>query len=289
MLDRMQIPFTKMHGLGNDFVVIDATAQSYAFGTEELRAIADRRFGIGCDQVLLVEPPRSADTLFHYRIFNADGGEVEQCGNGARCFARYVVDKGLTVRREIPVGTVAGDIVLYLEDDGDVRVNMGEPLFTPAAIPFDADQVAASYPLQLDQETVEIGAVSMGNPHAVLHVEDVSTAPVDRLGPLIESHARFPRRVNVGFMAVQDRNSIDLRVYERGVGETLACGTGACAAVVVGHIQGLLDDRVRVRLPGGTLVVSWRGKGEPVWMTGPAVTVFDGVFERERLGTQRPA
>lgn len=284
----MQIPFTKMHGLGNDFVVFDATGQTYDFDAGELQAIADRRFGIGCDQILLVEPARSPSTLFHYRIFNADGGEVEQCGNGARCFARYVFDKGLTARREIPVGTAAGDIVLYLEDDGDVRVNMGEPLLAPAAIPFDADREATTYPLQLDQETVEIGAVSMGNPHAVLQFADVAAAPVERLGPSIERHPRFPRRVNVGFMAVKDRNTIDLRVYERGAGETLACGTGACAAVVVGRVQGLLDERVRVRLPGGTLVVSWPGKGEPVWKTGPAIAVFDGEFDRERLTTQRP-
>jgi diaminopimelate epimerase len=285
----MQIPFTKMHGLGNDFVVIDATAQPLDLSAAELRAIADRRFGIGCDQVLFVEPPRSPNTQFHYRIFNADGGEVEQCGNGARCFARYVVDKGLTQRREIAVGTAAGDIALHLEDNGDIRVDMGEPRLAPAAIPFDADAEATSYPLQLDSETVEIGAASMGNPHAVLQVAEVSDAPVERLGPLIEGHPRFPRRVNVGFMAVRDRHTVDLRVYERGSGETLACGTGACAAVVVGRVQGLLDERVRVRLPGGTLVVSWRGKGEPVWMTGPAVAVFDGVFEREQITRWRPA
>jgi diaminopimelate epimerase len=285
----MQIPFTKMHGLGNDFVVIDATREPLTLDAAELRAIADRRFGIGCDQILFVEPPRNPTNLFHYRIFNADGGEVEQCGNGARCFARFVHDKGLTERREIPVGTAAGDIVLYLEDNGEVRVNMGVPVLSPRSIPFDADHEVVTYPLQLDGETVEIAAVSMGNPHAVLLVDDVAEAPVERLGPLIERHPRFPRRVNVGFMAIRGRDAIDLRVFERGAGETLACGTGACAAVVAGRLQGLLDEQVRVRLSGGALMVSWHGKGEPVWMTGPAVAVFDGVFERERITANRPA
>lgn len=279
----MRLEFTKMHGLGNDFVVFDAVAQRVVLDETQLRAIADRRFGIGCDQVLLVEAPRHPDTEFYYRIFNADGSEVEQCGNGARCFARFVHDRGLTRSREIPVGTAAGNIRLFLEPDGMVRVNMGEPHLAPAEVPFEAARQSVSYPLEVDGQTLEIGAVSMGNPHAVLLVEDVASAPVGRLGPLIEGHARFPRRANVGFMAVHDRGSIGLRVYERGAGETLACGTGACAAVVHGQLRGLLDPRVEVRLPGGSLVVSWQGLGQPVWMTGPAVAVFDGSFELDEL------
>jgi diaminopimelate epimerase len=275
----MKLRFTKMHGLGNDFVVIDATERQVALTGDQIRLIADRRFGIGCDQVLLIEPPRSARTEFHYRVFNADGGEVEQCGNGARCFARYVHDRGLTDSSAIEVGTSAGDIVLYIEDNGDVRVDMGAPRLAPAEIPFVADAESASYALDVDGETLEIGAVSMGNPHAVLIVDDIARAPVASLGPRVEHHARFPRRVNLGFMKIRDRGNIDLRVHERGAGETLACGTGACAAVVYGRTLGLLDERVRVVLPGGTLVVSWRGRGEPVWMTGPAVAVFDGVID----------
>ncbi len=279
----MGIRFTKMHGLGNDFVVFDAIEQVLDLTAAQLRAIADRRFGIGCDQILLVERPRSPATEFHYRIFNADGGEVEQCGNGARCFARFVHDKGLTGKREITVGTAAGDIVLYLEDEITVRVNMGTPTLQPADIPFDADARASSYPLQVAGRMVDIGAVSMGNPHAVLLVDDVADAPVDRFGPLIEHHSRFPQRCNVGFMAIRARDTIDLRVFERGAGETLACGTGACAAVVYGRIRGLLDERVAVHLPGGRLVISWSGEGEPVWMTGPTATVFEGEFDLDSL------
>jgi diaminopimelate epimerase len=281
----MMISFTKMHGLGNDFVVIDAINQQVDLDPQLSQRIADRRFGIGCDQILLVEPPRTAATAFYYRIFNADGGEVEQCGNGARCFARFVIEKGLTAEREIPVGTAAGDIRLYLEADGQVRVNMGVPRLDPADIPFEAAANAVDYALDVDGRAVTIGAVSMGNPHAVMLVDDVATAALATWGPLIEGHPRFPRRSNVGFMAVRGRDAIDLRVYERGVGETLACGTGACAAVVYGRLRGLLDPRVEVALPGGRLMISWRGNGEPVWMTGPAAIVFEGQFDTDSLKT----
>jgi diaminopimelate epimerase len=275
----MTLRFTKMHGLGNDFIVIDAIGQTVALAVDQIRAMADRRFGIGCDQLLLIEPPRSPGTEFYYRIFNADGGEVEQCGNGARCFARYVHDRGLTTNRDITVGTAAGPINLYLDADDTVRVNMGAPRLTPSDIPFDADPQALSYALLVDDQALQVGAVSMGNPHAVLQVDDVAVAPVETLGPRIESHPRFPQRTNVGFMAVRDRSAIDLRVYERGSGETLACGTGACAAVVHGRRLGLLDERVAVSLPGGTLVISWLDDANPVWMRGPASFVFDGVVD----------
>ncbi len=275
----MKLAFSKMQGLGNDFVVVDAMNQRFAPDARQCRFIADRRFGVGCDQLLLVEAPREAGSDFFYRIFNADGSEVEQCGNGARCFARFVLDKGLTDKREIDVGTRAGPIRLFVEDDGQVRVNMGLPRFVPAQIPFRADAQADSYILEVAGEALQVGVVSMGNPHAVLRVDSVEDAPVPRLGPLIENHPRFPNRVNAGFMQVAGRDEIRLRVFERGAGETLACGTGACAAVVVGQRQGLLDERVRVRLPGGELVIQWGGAGQPVWMTGPAVRVFDGEIE----------
>ncbi len=275
----MKLAFSKMHGLGNDFVVVDAINQRFDPDPEQCRFIADRHFGIGCDQLLLVERPREAGSDFHYRIFNADGSEVEQCGNGARCFARFVRERGLTDKKVIDVGTRAGLIRLFVEDDGQVRVNMGQPRFDPARIPFEAGAEADSYRLELDGQSLEIGAVSMGNPHAVLQVASVDDAPVGRLGPLVENHPRFPNRVNAGFMQVLGRDSIRLRVYERGAGETLACGTGACAAVAVGRRQGRLDERVRVRLPGGELVIHWSGAGQPVWMTGPAARVFDGEIE----------
>ena len=274
----MTLRFTKMQGLGNDFIVIDAIHQPVVLDPERIRRLADRRFGIGCDQLLLVEPPRLPGTVFHYRIFNADGSEVEQCGNGARCFARFVRDQGLTDQDEIAVGTAAGPIRLYLEQ-GQVRVNMGVPVLTPVEIPFVADDQASSYPLEVGGRTLTIGAVSMGNPHAVLLVDDVETAPVAELGPAIESHPRFPRRVNAGFMQVLSPDHVRLRVYERGAGETLACGTGACAAVVSGNLRGLLGPRVRVGLPGGELVIEWSGAGEVVWMTGPAERVFEGVID----------
>jgi len=275
----MRIRFTKMQGLGNDFVVLDALRQRVSLDADKCRLLADRRFGVGCDQVLLVERAQSPDTDFFYRIFNADGSEAEQCGNGARCFARFVRDKGLTNKDEISVGTKAGDLRLYLEADGQVRVSMGVPSFEPARIPFLAEAPADTYPLEVGGETISIGAVSMGNPHAVLRVEDVEQSPVNVLGPLIERHPRFPKRVNAGFMQVLGPDHIRLRVFERGVGETLACGTGACAAVAVGRRLGLLAERVRVSLPGGDLVIEWSREPRPLWMTGPAVSVYEGEID----------
>jgi len=272
----MELTFTKMHGLGNDFVVIDATSQPIDLTMEQIRFLSDRRLGVGCDQVLLVEPARQPEVDFTYRIFNADGGEVEQCGNGARCFARYVRDQGLTRKDHITVATSAGVITLHVEADEQVTVDMGAPKFDPADIPFAADARAEVYPLEVEATQVEVSVVSMGNPHAVMRVEQVDKAPVASLGPRIESHARFPRRVNVGFMQVVDRQHIRLRVYERGSGETLACGSGACAAVAVGRQRGWLDDKVTVSLPGGNLKIHWPGEGQPVLMTGPAVSVFEG-------------
>ena len=277
----MRIPFTKMHGLGNDFVVLDATTRPLQLEPAQLRMLADRHFGVGCDQVLVVEKPRSADTDFYYRIFNADGGEVEQCGNGARCFVRYVHDRGLTHKTRIRVGTLGGVIEPQLEADGQVTVNMGAPLFEPLQIPFDAPKRALTYNLELSDKHIQINVLSMGNPHAVQVVADVEQAPVEREGPLIESHLRFPQRVNAGYMQIVSRDHIKLRVYERGAGETLACGTGACAAVVAGVQRGLLDCQVRVCVTtrGGDLSISWAGEGTPVLMTGPAVTVFVGEAE----------
>lgn len=275
----MPLEFTKMHGLGNDFVVIDATRQPFALNVEQLRQLADRHFGVGCDQILVVEPAVGADADFRYRIFNADGGEVQQCGNGARCFARFVFERGLTNKREIRVETRGGLITPRLEDNGLVTVDMGVPRFTPAEIPFEAAATATLYPLQVGDQTVEISAVSIGNPHAVQVVTDLDTAPVAEQGPLIENHVRFPERVNAGFMQVLDRGHIRLRVYERGSGETLACGTGACAAGVSGIQRGLLDSPVRVSTRGGDLSIAWAGTGQPVLMTGPAVTVFSGRLE----------
>jgi len=275
----MKLKFTKMQGLGNDFVVINALDQPFTPAREPIRFLADRHFGIGCDQVLLVKPASAPGLDFDYRIYNADGGEVEQCGNGARCFARFVRDQGLTDKTEIAVGTLAGPIRLFVESDGQVRVNMGEPQLEPGRIPFLAPTRALSYDLEVAGSLVSIGAVSMGNPHAVLRVPDVDRAEVARLGPAIETHPRFPARVNVGFMQVLGADRLRLRVHERGAGETLACGTGACAAVVVGQLQGLLSPRVGVDLPGGRLVIEWRGEGWPVWMTGPAEGVFEGSIE----------
>ncbi|HID44358.1 MAG TPA: diaminopimelate epimerase [Chromatiaceae bacterium] len=275
----MLFHFTKMQGLGNDFVVFDAINQQVALTPLQLRFLANRRFGIGCDQILLVEPPQSKITDFHYRIFNADGSEVEQCGNGARCFARFVHNKGLSDAEIIRVGTAGGDIQLYLEEDEQVRVDMGPPVLQPALIPFVADKELPVYDITANGQTLQIGAVSMGNPHAVLLVDDVEQAPVETLGPALENHERFPQRVNVGFMAVRSPYEIDLRVFERGAGETLACGTGACAAVVSGQLRGLLAERVLVHLPGGDLVISWAGGQSPVWMIGPAVSVFEGTIE----------
>jgi diaminopimelate epimerase len=275
----MRLKFTKMHGLGNDFVVLDATRAPLALDRDQLRFLADRHFGIGCDQILHVEPPRSPDTDFYYRIFNADGGEVEQCGNGARCFVRFVREQGLTEKTEIRVGTQSGVIVPKLEADGRVTVDMGVPQFEPARIPFLAERRALTYQLEVGGAAIEISALSMGNPHAVQLVKDVDAAPVRTQGPAIEAHARFPQRVNAGYMQIIDRGRIKLRVYERGAGETLACGTGACAAVVAGIQRDLLDPRVVVTTRGGDLGISWQGEGKPVLMTGPAVTVFSGEVE----------
>lgn len=272
----MRIRFTKMHGLGNDFVVIDATREPVELTPERVRRIADRHFGVGCDQLLVVEPPSQAGVDFRYRIFNADGGEVEQCGNGARCFVRFVHDKGLTAKREIRVETRAGIIAPRLEDDGQVTVDMGVPVLEPARIPFLSDSDAVVQPLDVDGLMVPITAVSMGNPHAVQVVADVDAAPVAIQGPLIERHPRFPARVNAGFMQVVSPSRIRLRVFERGAGETLACGTGACAAVVAGILRGLLRSPVRVQTRGGELEIAWAGGDAPVMMTGPAVTVFEG-------------
>jgi diaminopimelate epimerase len=275
----MKLQFTKMQGLGNDFVVIDGIAQPLALSPDQIRGIADRHFGVGCDQILVVESPTLPGVDFRYRIFNADGGEVEQCGNGARCFARFVRDRGLTVKDEIVVETAGGVIRLVVGSDGQVTVNMGRPRLEPADIPFIAAARAARYALSVDNLDLEIGAVSIGNPHAVLTVNAVDSAPVERLGPLLERHQRFPRRANVGFMEVVGRAHLRLRVFERGVGETLACGTGACAAVVVARLQGLVDATVRVDLPGGSLRIHWDGEDEPVYMTGPAAQVFEGWIE----------
>ena len=260
----MKLAFTKMQGAGNDFVVLDGVSQRLALTPEQLRRLADRHFGVGCDQILLVEPPRAAGTDFRYRIFNADGGEVEQCGNGARCFVRFVRERGLTDKSEIRVDTAAGIITPRMEADGEVTVNMGAPVFEPRRIPFVSGSDALVQPLLVGDTTVEISAVSMGNPHAVQVVADVDAAPVNAQGPLIEHHACFPARVNAGYMQVQDRGRIRLRVYERGTGETLACGTGACAAVVVGIRRGLLDASVRVSTRGGDLTIRGEGVDNPV-------------------------
>lgn len=275
----MRIKFSKMQGLGNDFVVIDGVRQSIGLNAAQLRYLGDRHFGVGCDQILLVEESGRPDVDFRYRIFNADGGEVEQCGNGARCFVRFVHEQGLTDKREIRVETMKGVIMLRLENDANVTVDMGVPEFSPEKIPFVSDSSALVQTIDLAGAEVSITAVSMGNPHAVQVVDDVNQAPVAIQGPLIENHPRFPRRVNAGFMQITGRNSIRLRVFERGAGETLACGTGACAAVAAGIARGLLDSPVRVTTRGGDLTIAWGGLGLPVLMTGPAMTVFHGEIE----------
>lgn len=275
----MEFRFTKMQGLGNDFVMVDAVRQAVQMTPGLARRLADRRFGVGCDQVLVVEPADGPDVDFVYRIFNADGGEVEQCGNGARCFARFVVDCGLTTKREITVRTRGGVIRPQLGEDGRVTVDMGAPRLLPAEVPFVSDSDALVQALEVGGTTRYITAVSMGNPHAVQVVADVDTAPVSVEGPLIESHPRFPQRVNAGFLQIIDRHNARLRVYERGAGETLACGTGACAAAVAAIQRGLLESPVRVETQGGGLDIAWAGEGRPVWMTGPAETVFAGVIE----------
>ncbi|MCU7850557.1 MAG: diaminopimelate epimerase [Candidatus Thiodiazotropha sp. (ex Lucinoma kastoroae)] len=275
----MKLVFTKMHGLGNDFVVIDAIRQHVKLSTRSCQSIADRRFGVGCDQILLIEPPRTNNSDFYYRIFNADGSEVEACGNGARCFARFVREKGLNDKDIISVETMAGKITLRHLPEDNIEVDMGIPDFKPSHIPFIAPHQLPTYTLDIGDVTYNICTLSMGNPHAVLIVPDIKQAPVSRLGPMIEQNPAFPQRANVGFMQIAQRSEVRLRVYERGAGETLACGTGACAAVVAGRLLGLLDERVLVHLPGGDLVVKWHSEGQPVLMQGPAETVYEGTIE----------
>lgn len=272
----MHFHFSKMHGLGNDFMVVDCITQNAYFSPDLIRRLANRHTGVGFDQLLVVEAPYDPETDFHYRIFNADGSEVEQCGNGARCFARFVRMKGLTNKYSISVSTKKGKMILNVGDGDDVTVNMGVPEFEPSKIPFRAKQMEKTYIMRVEDKTLFCGAVSMGNPHVVTVVDDVDAADVDTLGPLLESHERFPERVNAGFMQVISRNEVKLRVYERGAGETQACGSGACGAVAVGIVQELLDQRVKVHLPGGSLVIQWKGQGTPLYMTGPAVHVYDG-------------
>ena len=274
----MKYKFTKMHGLGNDFVLIDSVNQSVNLSLEQLRNIANRRLGIGCDQILLIERTES-DADFRYRIFNSDGGEVEQCGNGARCLVSYVYDKGMIQKKEISVETLGGIIFSKLEINGEVTVNMGTPKFEPEKIPFIADKRMLTYLLEVNEKQIEFSILSMGNPHAVQIVEDINQSPILAEGNLIESHSRFPKNVNAGYMQIVNREHINLRVYERGAGETLSCGTGACAAVVAGITRGLLDSKVTVRTTGGNLSICWEGGNNPVWMTGPAISVFDGEIE----------
>jgi len=271
--------FTKMQGAGNDFVVLDAIGQPVRLEAATARRIADRHFGVGCDQILIIEKPRSRGTDFFYRIFNSDGAEVQHCGNGARCFLRYVRDKGLSDKTEIRVETFSGVIVPRLEADGAVTVDMGSPEFEPARIPFVAERRSVTYWIEVDGTPVEVSVLSMGNPHAVQVVDDVESAPVAVQGPLIERHPNFPQRVNAGYMEVVDRGHIRLRVYERGAGETLSCGTGACAAVVAGITRGHLASPVRVTTHGGDLRIAWAGDERSVMMTGPAETVFEGEIE----------
>ena len=275
----MPVEFTKMHGLGNDFIVINALERQFELSSAEISRLAHRRTGVGFDQLLIVEPPNGEGADFTYRIFNADGGEVENCGNGARCFARYVTDRGLTDKKDITVSTSGGLMELTVLDHSSVLVRMGIPLFEPDEVPFEAPAVSTSYDLDVGGEQLEVGVVSVGNPHAVTQVKDVQRAEVERLGQLIESHERFPNRVNAGFMQIESRTEIALRVYERGVGETMACGTGACAAVVVGIVQGLLDRQVNVQLAGGDLQVRWMDNSAQIEMIGPSETVFEGRLE----------
>lgn len=272
----MQLRFTKMHGAGNDFVMIDLISQYFTLHPKHVRRLADRQFGVGCDQVLVVEAPTQPEMDFRYRIYNADGNEVEQCGNGARCFARFVREKKLTSKKVICVETAGGPLELRVRDGHQVEVNMGAPTLEPANIPYLANQKANSYELAVEGQNLEIGAISMGNPHCVLRVDDVAKANLEHLGPIIENTPEYPEKANVGFMQLVSDTHIKLRVFERGVGETLACGTGACAAVVYGILQGWLRDTVTVSLPGGKLSISWEGEGRPVMMTGPTAVSFEG-------------
>ncbi len=275
----MKVNFTKMHGLGNDFIVIDATQTPVSLSPEIIKTLAHRHFGIGYDQVLIIEPPSSDAVDFKYRIFNADGSEVYQCGNGARCFARFVFDKKLSDKDEITVETGAGKLVLHKDNSGFITVNMGVPIHDPAQIPVQATEEARFYSVNVRGIERAVGVVSMGNPHAVMEVKDIKSAQVEELGSALESHPFFPNRANIGFMQVVNRHYIKLRVYERGAAETLACGSGACAAVVIGIERKLLDHEVKVRLLGGMLAIKWEGRGKPVFMKGPAVSVFEGYFE----------
>jgi diaminopimelate epimerase len=278
----MKLKFTKMHGAGNDFVVIDAIHQKIDFTPAQWAHLGDRRFGVGADQMLVIEASSTPGIDFRYRIFNADGGEVEQCGNGSRAFVKYVIEKGLTDKRKIRVETMNGVIEPHMREDGSITVDMGAPRLATAEVPFDATGLTANnyfWPLQLKDKTVQVAVASMGNPHAVQLVDDVDTAPVESDGPVIEHHPRFPKRVNAGFMQVMDRNHVRLRVFERGAGETLACGTGACAAVVCGIRSGLLDSPVSVQMRGGELSIGWDGGTSPVTLTGPAVSVYEGEID----------
>jgi len=276
----MLVRFTKMHGLGNDFMVLDLVTQKVKITPKLVKKLGDRNFGVGFDQLLLVEAPTEPDVDFRYRIFNQDGSEVENCGNGARCFAKFVRDKRLTGKDEVTVQTACGRAVLKIHEDKRVRVDMGEPQLQPELIPFKADEQAATYSIHAELNgnirCIELSAVSMGNPHGVLLVEDVETAPVETLGAVLESHPAFPAKANINFMQILSRTEVNLRVFERGVGETLACGTGACAAVVAGKLREQLDMPVTVHLPGGDLEIEWQGPGHSVIMTGPATTVFEG-------------
>lgn len=272
----MLVRFTKMHGLGNDFMVLDLVTQRVKLSPKVVRKLGDRNFGVGFDQLLIVEPPSTPEVDFRYRIYNADGSEVENCGNGARCFARFVRDKRLTGKDEIRVETANGRATLKIRENRQVEVDMGAPHLAPESVPFIANSQAVVYPITAAGQSLDISVVSMGNPHGVLVVEDVDSAPVETLGPVLEKHERFPKKANIGFMQVVSRNEIRLRVFERGAGETKACGTGACAAVVAGILRGLLDDTVTVHLPGGELEISWAGGDAPVIMTGPATTVYEG-------------
>jgi diaminopimelate epimerase len=281
----MRIEFLKMQGLGNDFLVFDAPASvaEARIDSNLLRALADRHTGIGFDQALMLESPRDAHCRIFYRVFNSDGSEVEQCGNGARCVAALLYSRAPQLGRELVMGSLGGNVQARIRDDGTVSVNMGIPNFDPRSLPMRAANESPTYSLEVDGTAQEIGAVSIGNPHAVLRVDATSTAPVARLGASIEVHANFPQRANVGFMQVIDPRHILLRVFERGAGETMACGTGACAAVAVGRRWGLLDEEVKVDLPGGTATVSWAGPGRHVWLTGPAATVFTGSVDLTRF------
>lgn len=276
----MLVRFTKMHGLGNDFMVLDLVTQRVKVSPKLVKKLGDRNFGVGFDQLLIVEPPSEPDVDFRYRIFNQDGSEVENCGNGARCFAKFVKDKRLTGKSEVVVQTANGRITLKIHPDKRVEVNMGEPVLEPAQVPFSAEAQSKTYSVSFDandaEQVVELSAVSMGNPHGVLVVESTETAPVESWGPVLEAHERFPAKANIGFMQILSRNEVNLRVFERGVGETIACGTGACAAVVAGKLRGELDMPVTVHLPGGDLEIEWQGEGHPVIMTGPATTVYEG-------------